>query len=498
MVKNIILCSDGTGQKGGEGPATNVFRIYNMVDNDKEDQLVFYDDGIGTESHVNLVKASARAFGFGFGSNVINLYKHLVRHYRPGDKVFMFGYSRGAATVRALAGMIQTVGLLKRDCLEFADKDTGIIDELRFHITAIKAMYYYRGAQKNPEDARKFMRKYTHGVIDIEMIGVWDTVDSLGFPKESSWLVIGLSLLMDKIMEQFFPKRHYNYQLDKNVKHAYQALAVDETRYSFMPIMWNEVSEQRPENIEQVWFPGSHGNVGGGTDRTELSSISLNWMMNKAQRLGLRFYARKVEDVKEEVNDSGRLYNSRQGIKTYYRFGPRHIRNLSLNKGESILQDKIRIHESVFKRMRLTEYYPILPNEFEIYRDNSFLDYVYHEESEHVKKMKGKVNVYHKIKSWTYHVLVETSVAFFGLIWYTNVHYSDMVSGSVVYKSLVEVIPGFMHNFMYFSTHMYPWVGITFLLLFLGIYAVNKVNKILIDRTVKKINWELLKSIQNR
>lgn len=495
MSKKIILCSDGTGQKGGDGPDTNVFRIYKMVDNDSSDQLVFYDDGIGTDSNVTAIQALSSTFGFGFGRNVINLYKQLVRHYVPGDKVFLFGYSRGAATVRALAGMIQAVGLMRRDCEEFASGRTGIINEIRFHIMAMKAMYYYKGAMQDPPRAEEFKKRYTHGVIDIEFIGVWDTVESLGFPKESSWLVIGFSMLLDKIMERFFPKRHYNYQLDKNVKQVYHALAVDENRFSFQPLLWDETAEQRPEFIKQVWFSGNHGNIGGGLTRTELSSISLNWIMKKAKQLGIRFYDSKISDVREEMNYAGKLYNSRRGIKNYYRFGPRHIRDLSQKDGKSIINGDIKIHNSVFRRMGLMEYYPVLPNKFEVVYDEWDSDFVFREEDDRIKKLKSKVNLLFKIKTISYHVLVETSVMCAVMIWYLNRYGDGAYSNSVIFNTIMDFTPSLTHNFLYYVTHENGWLGVIFTLIFTSLYVVNKVNKILIDRTLKQINWGLLQSL---
>lgn len=495
MAKNIILCSDGTGQKGGEGPDTNVFRLYKMVDNDHRDQLAFYDDGIGTDSNVSFLQAMSSAFGFGFGKNIITLYKQLVRHYTPGDKIFLYGYSRGAATVRALAGMIQTVGLLRNDDEDITRGSAHIIDEIKFHLVAMKAMYYYRGASKNPSRAERFKKDHTYGAVDIEFIGVWDTVESLGFPKESSWIIIGASMFLDRVMDRFFSRSSYNLQLDRNVKQVYHAIAVDETRYSFKPVVWDETAIQRPKFIKQVWFPGSHGNVGGGAERTELSSITLNWIMRKSEQLGVRFYERKTSDVAEEMNLAGKLYNPRKGIKNYYRFGPRHIRDLCTKDGKSIIDGKILIHESVFKRIDLTEYYPVLPNEFQIVGDDRARAYVYHEESEYVKRQKQRVNLLHKIKKWSYHVLVETTVVFAGLVWYTNQYLDEVKSDSVLFNTLTDVLPGMMYNFMYFSTHMYPWAGAVFATLFLGVYFVNKVNKILIDRTLKKINWNLMNSI---
>ncbi len=120
MGKNIILCADGTGNKGGYTPSSNVYKIYNAVkinkdgkeDKDYKQQIRFYDNGVGTEKN-KYYRGLAGAFGLGFKSNVIDLYTYLAKNYEPGDQVYLFGFSRGAATVRAFAGFIATCGLVK-------------------------------------------------------------------------------------------------------------------------------------------------------------------------------------------------------------------------------------------------------------------------------------------------------------------------------------------------------------------------------------------------
>ena len=116
MTKNIVLCSDGTGNKGGDGTGTNVYKLYHAVKLDDPNalQITYYDNGVGTQKN-KYVSGLTGAFGLGFKANVIDLYEFLARNYQPGDSVYMFGFSRGAATVRACAGMIQACGLLDID-----------------------------------------------------------------------------------------------------------------------------------------------------------------------------------------------------------------------------------------------------------------------------------------------------------------------------------------------------------------------------------------------
>ena len=114
--RNIIICSDGTGNAGGRTRGTNVWRIYKELDrhNSKIEQLAYYDDGVGTDN-LRFLKIIGGAFGWGLSRNLIDLYSFAASHYRPGDRLYLFGFSRGAYTVRALGEMILKCGLLKSD-----------------------------------------------------------------------------------------------------------------------------------------------------------------------------------------------------------------------------------------------------------------------------------------------------------------------------------------------------------------------------------------------
>ncbi len=127
MAKNIIICSDGTGNTAIKGRGTNVFKMFEAIDLNGhrtnpalDPQIAFYDDGVGTETFLPL-KLLGGAFGFGLAKNVRNLYTDLIRVYDPGDRIYLFGFSRGAFTVRTLAGLIAKCGLLDRDKLPTTD-----------------------------------------------------------------------------------------------------------------------------------------------------------------------------------------------------------------------------------------------------------------------------------------------------------------------------------------------------------------------------------------
>ena len=162
MAKNIVLCSDGTGNQGGRGTGTNVYKIYNAVDIHDPDfvQVTFYDNGVGTNKNKYL-RALTGAFGLGFKQNVKDLYEFLAREYdseiknggpdekKNGgpDKIFLFGFSRGAATVRAFAGMIQECGLL---CIHRDGQGNKNYDEQEFQRLLKLAMKAYVKHKSNP------------------------------------------------------------------------------------------------------------------------------------------------------------------------------------------------------------------------------------------------------------------------------------------------------------------------------------------------------------
>lgn len=365
--KNIIVCADGTGNRGGETPDTNVYRIYKAVDrhfggnSEISEQIVFYDNGVGTHKNKYL-RAIGGAFGFGFERNVCDLYKFLARNYAPGDRVFLFGFSRGASTVRACNGFIHTCGLVRGSRLHNHELDARV-DE------AFKA---YRRQRRDPLLAEGMMadRERSHGVIPIHMIGIWDTVVALGFPTRTD--KIGpLSRLLDlffgmgeKLLDSIWPHSFYYYRLTDNVGHACQALALDDERTAFWPHVWREQG-RLPGTVEQVWFAGMHSNVGGGYGRSGMASVALHWMMLRAQQQGLVFEQGAVQRAFADSHAHGRMYDSRDGLAILYRYHPREIEALCRDRVEG----NIRIHRSVLERLarRTANYAPgQLPATFDV------------------------------------------------------------------------------------------------------------------------------------
>ena len=201
--------------------------------------------------------------GRGINRQIRQAYSWLASRYRPGDKIYFLGYSRGGYAIRSLAGIIDRVGLLRAD----AATERNVRDIYRF----------YRNAPDSTA-AKAFAGVHCHENIEIEMVGVWDTVKSLGINLPWLWR---LSV----------PKHAFhNHALGPSVKRGYQALARNETRVAYSPIMW-ETRNDWDGHLVQMWFRGTHGDIGGQLGGFELArplaNIPLVWMLEQAERCGL-------------------------------------------------------------------------------------------------------------------------------------------------------------------------------------------------------------------
>jgi uncharacterized protein (DUF2235 family) len=353
MGKNIILCSDGTGNTAIKDRGTNVFKLFEAIDlNPTLKQKVFYDDGVGTESF-KLFKLLGGAFGLGLSRNVRQLYASLARVYEPDDAIYLFGFSRGAFTVRTLAGFISHCGVLdaKRHCqndAELMNKVEGAYKAYRRRYKTIASDIWRRLFKWNTKhkygftEAVEFRQQYAHhhaqGDTPIHFIGVWDTVSAVGFP------LIGVTKIINKLYRVSFP----DHKLGKNVANAYQALSIDDKRKTFFPEMWDESLDGEGANkrIHQVWFAGVHANVGGGYPKQGMSLVALDWMMENAHNKGLQFIPAVRERIRTHANVNDKLYDSRSGLAVYYRYAPRDIHALSQKFNIKVPL----IHNSVLRR----------------------------------------------------------------------------------------------------------------------------------------------------
>lgn len=354
--KNIVLCSDGTGNTGGYGSDSNVYKTYKAVDVTSSDvhQFTFYEQGVGTdksETNKNKYrKALSGAFGFGFGQNVLNLYHFLARCYQPGDAIFLFGFSRGAATVRAFTGFVHACGLVD---IAHA-KTNGDFDSDKFKALVEQAFDCYRSKDKVAQQT--FKQRYAvhdetyapNGDLKIKFIGVWDTVSALGFSKDFSVVLRAIFTGLETVVNKIPRLAHdfYDYELNNSIENAYHALSIDDERQTFHPMVWNE--HAFGNYVEQVWFAGVHSNVGGGYPRTGMSNVALEWMLSKAAAHGLVFYQDHLDQIRESANVYDKLYDSRDGVAIYYRYGPRDLSELCASK----LRHKVAIHYSAYRKLK--------------------------------------------------------------------------------------------------------------------------------------------------
>jgi uncharacterized protein (DUF2235 family) len=255
MSRNIVVLFDGTWNK--RSTHTNVIRMRDSIrTHGREDpeQPCFYDEGVGTQWYNRF---SGGAFGRGLSENIQEGYAWLSRIHRDGDRIYVFGFSRGAYTARSLVGLIRKCGLLNGAGAR----------------AVAEAYALYRDKDVHPDAAQAVEFRKRHArEVRVRFIGVWDTVGALGIP----------------ISQIPFSRDYYQWhdtELSKIVDYAIHAVAVDEHRKDFGVTLW---SKAKPENVkvEQRWFAGAHSDVGGGEGGT-LPNLALRWLQDMAESAGL-------------------------------------------------------------------------------------------------------------------------------------------------------------------------------------------------------------------
>lgn len=279
--KRLAIYLDGTWNSVDSN--TNVWRMRALTaakSNDDKPQLVYYSVG------VNGVLGGM--FGQGLDDNIRLAYEWLIENYNDGDEIFIFGFSRGAYTARALAGLIAIDGILK------AGSPIGVAELFERYrkgdeetIWKLKEMQSSGEAGKMTEQER-WLLKYSQPA-DVKVIGVWDTVGSVGLAAGN---IAGIS------RSQF---DYLQTGLRIHILNGYHALAIDEHRKDFAPTLWTVRHPKDPKaviapprlmsGVEQRWFVGAHANVGGGYETDLLNQAPLRWLMKKAESHGLTFRA---------------------------------------------------------------------------------------------------------------------------------------------------------------------------------------------------------------
>lgn len=302
MRKTIIICCDGTGNEPSANGSSNVFDLIGLVDN-RAGQLIYYDPGLGTEAAPGMQswagkqssKLMGLAFGKGLSQNIVDAYKFLMRNYVPGDEIYMFGFSRGAYTVRTIAGMLQLIGLLRpgsENLLDFALAN------------------YTKKGKKKWADLSAFKGALCQQVNDaspryqvpIQYMGVWDTVKSVGLFRDSTRLAYTDTL--------------------PNVKSLRHAISLDEKRSKFRP---DHVTGHGGLDgaVQSMWFEGVHSDIGGGyiDEERGLSDHAMSWIMEGAAAQGLSFNDSKfLSNIQKRKTDAIKNANGneKQGEINYY------------------------------------------------------------------------------------------------------------------------------------------------------------------------------------
>jgi uncharacterized protein (DUF2235 family) len=261
-MKRIVLCMDGTWNTVTNAATTNVVRFAQSIvpEAGNGQQIVYYNAGVGTDGPLD--KVLGGFFGIGLKRNVQRAYMFCALNYQAGDEIYIFGFSRGAYSARAVAGIIGRVGLVYPRYFD------------RFE----EVWQHYRRRKKNTELADPD--------VPIKCVGVWDTVGSYGIPAGFGLSAIARMLTWRKL-------HFHDTSLGHKVAVGLHAMAIDEHRRPFTPTPWTQkIGAPLPDGqtCEQVWFAGAHGNVGGGYANHGLSDVALVWMMARVSELtGLRF-----------------------------------------------------------------------------------------------------------------------------------------------------------------------------------------------------------------
>lgn len=346
-MKNIVICCDGTGNQFGDNN-TNVVKLHSMLTQDKS-QVAFYDTGVGTFSvspaltrpTESFAKTMGLALGVGFKQNVCRAYSFLVNNFEDGDRVYLFGFSRGAYAARVVGALIRAFGVMRPSSVHLTSYALRLLE---FQDTA---------------DFRKlngFKRQFSTGASpSFLFMGVWDTVASVSWAWE---------------------RLRYGYtRTNPSVNVLRHAVSLDERRALFRPNLWGD--EQPQQDAQEVWFPGVHSDVGGGYPRNEsgLSNIALEWMLVEAKDNGLKLDDERVDRILRRQCVPN--YQARAHASLTPAWWPLEFfikdRRINMFRHRDVFSKrtgaKVRLHESVLKRMRdaTVSYQPSnLPEDYDV------------------------------------------------------------------------------------------------------------------------------------
>jgi uncharacterized protein (DUF2235 family) len=364
--RKLVLFADGTGN-AFTTQESSVWRLYEALDHTQPDQIAYYIKGVGTAGWAPLAALDG-ATGIGVPGNVRKLYRFLCWNWREGDEIYIFGFSRGAFTARTLASLIASQGLVpaeiggtpvsheemernamaawreyRRDTVPLK-KSLPTIWIARFIRDVLLYLYHAICRHRSYADVRSAMNGRKE--IDIEFLGLFDTVEAFGVPIEELRVAIDWAI---------WPISFRNHRPSRKVKHISHALALDDERTTFHPLRIDQSHLAPDQTVEEVWFTGVHSDIGGGYPESTLSFVPLVWMADQLDGR-LRFQDGEIEHFRKYQSATGPKHDSRSGAAVLYRYGPRPILAGQVNGGLPV------VHFAVIERMLFgcDDYAPIM------------------------------------------------------------------------------------------------------------------------------------------
>lgn len=359
--RKLIVCGDGTwNRRDAPGAATNVAKMARALrpfDDSGASQLIYYHPGVGTGNRVDQFLGGA--FGVGLSGNLQSQYAFLVDNFNYGDQIFLFGFSRGAYTVRSLAGLIDLVGLMQKADMDYFPQLYKIYMSRQYRQVLVRGQdlaaardalrALFPNGEASGENEQILQAVDNSRRTAIHFIGVWDTVGSLGVPYGP----------LSRIAASRY--NFHDTELSEAVNYAYQALAIDEWRGAFPPTLWTRKAgrgalseeEAHKQVLEQVWFAGSHSNIGGGYQDCGLSDISFLWMAAKAATAALEDGGRPLAFDEDYLRAkiAGQLGTLTDSARGPWRLLPKCVRAVIANPPAGKETCEL-IHASVVKRYK--------------------------------------------------------------------------------------------------------------------------------------------------